>query len=70
LESWIYILEYFFELHNKRSSNGYGPNPISYSEIVAWDRLTNKYITAEEVELIMKIDNIYLEHYAATMSKK
>lgn len=56
--------EYFTQLHNARSSNGYSANPITYSEIESWNRLTDAQVTPLEVKIIRRLDNIYLNHQA------
>jgi hypothetical protein len=63
-DAYLYLLNDFYQLSSHRSSNGYSPNPINYLEIDCWSRLTGKFITSSEVEIIMAIDSIYMEHYA------
>ena len=48
----LYLIEWFYDL--KKS-----PEPITYSEIEAWSRLTNKAVTPDEVEAITRLDLYY-----------
>lgn len=54
------VWAWFIELHNARGSNGFGMNPISYSEIKAWSELTDNHPTSEDVRLIKMLDRIAL----------
>lgn len=55
-----HVWPWFIELDAGRSS-GMAPNPISYSEIYAWDKLTNRNIMEFEVRCIKAFDNVKLE---------
>jgi hypothetical protein len=37
-------------------------NPLSYSEMAAWDNLTGAGVTPKEVQIIKALDNIFLAH--------
>ena len=50
----------FLELHSTRGSNGFGLNPISYSEIKAWSELTGRNPEPEDVRLIKMLDTVAL----------
>lgn len=54
----------FIHLHNSRSSNGFGVNPIPYSEIESYCRLMNDELEDWEIRLIKEMDNIALAQYA------
>ena len=69
-DDWLYLFDDFYELHSRRSSNGYGPNPISYIELETWSRLTGKFITPQEVIIIMKIDMLYIDSWAKQQRDK
>lgn len=64
------IWQYYVELSNARTSNGYSANPISYGEIEAWDKLTDSNVTPLEVKIIKRLDIVYLNHQAEKQSKK
>lgn len=63
-ESTIHIWNWFIDLSNSRSSNGFGANPLSYSEI--WSYFNLMQITPDEweVKLIKALDNIALEQFS------
>lgn len=48
------------ELNDARTSNGFGPNAISYTEIKAWAELTSRDVTPFQVALIKHLDRIVL----------
>lgn len=54
------VWSWFLELNAARTSNGFGPNAISYSEIKAWAELTDRDIKPFEVTLIKHLDRIVL----------
>ena len=64
-----YLWTIFAELHSGRGNNGFGPLPLSYSEIDAWSRLTAQPLRPWEVAAIKRIDTAYIGH-AATKSKE
>jgi hypothetical protein len=45
-----------------RSYNGFGPNPISHSEILAWSQLYNARLTGWELSVIRRLDILYMQH--------
>jgi hypothetical protein len=63
------IWQYFTQLSNARGSNGYGPNPISYTEIKSWNDLTQSNVSPFEVNIIKRLDIEYLNHYATKQKK-
>lgn len=64
------IWQYYIELSNARTSNGYSANPLSYSEIESWNKLTNSHVTPQEVKVIKRLDIVYLNHQAEKQRKK
>ena len=60
-ESMVYQWQYFIALHNKRSSNGFGVNPISYQEMHAYFSLIGYCPQEWELDLINKLDTVFLE---------
>lgn len=54
----------FLQLNSKRTSNGFGINPITYQDVLAYCQLKGVYLNPYEVDLIMQLDNICLEQYA------
>ena len=55
-----HVWSWFWQLSEKRQRGFDSPNPISYSDVESWARLTNNYILPEEVEAIMALDSAYL----------
>jgi len=50
----------FLVLNRARSAGFSGPNPISYEQIKAWKELTANDLEPWEVDVVMKLDGIYL----------
>lgn len=69
-DSMKFVWMWFIELHNSRTSSGFGLNPIQYSEIKAYFEL--KGITPDEweVQLIKRLDSIAMNHYAEEAKKE
>lgn len=61
---------WFLRLNSKRGSNGFGANPIPYSEILAFFDLLQYCPSAWELELIERLDGIVLEVYSEQQEKK
>jgi hypothetical protein len=53
-----YLWGWFLELDGARGSNGFGLNPLSYSEIQAWATLMRVTLAPWEVEAIKRIDSV------------
>lgn len=68
------ILEFvwcdFLELNDARTSNGYSMNPVSFTELDAWNRLVKKDITAQEISIIKQLDGVFLHHYQQKQADK
>lgn len=54
------VWNFFSDLNQSRTSNGFGLNSLSYTEIYAWNQLTNSEITKKEVEILKLLDYEYL----------
>lgn len=50
----------FISLNNSRTFGMNGPNSISYLEIQAWMNLTDTLLNSREIELIKRLDVIYM----------
>lgn len=61
---------WFLRLNSKRGSNGFGVNPIQYSEICSFFELMQYTPSAWELELIERLDSVVLEVYAEQQEKK
>jgi len=51
----------FVALHSARTAGFSGPNPITYSEILAWKTLTESPLKPWEIEVIKQVDKVYME---------
>ena len=65
-----FVWKYFINLHNKRTSNGFGMNPISYSEIYSYFQLMQYQPEEWEIECILKLDSVALEHFSKEQEKE
>jgi hypothetical protein len=52
-----YILDWFWSLDSGRDGNGFGPNKLRYSEIVAWSNLHGIELAPWEVDMIKELDD-------------
>lgn len=55
-----HVWTWFLELHAARSSGGFGSGPIMFSEIESWSRLTLRSPKSIEVDMIKRLDSIWL----------
>jgi hypothetical protein len=60
-----HVWRWFLSLHTGRSSNGFGPNPISWADISAWISITQTTVRASEVAAIMMVDTLWMEQRAS-----
>lgn len=58
-----YVWKYFIDLHNKRSSNGFGINPLLYTDMYCYFKLIQVEPYEYELDLISELDKIALEDY-------
>ena len=56
-----HVWAWFLELSAGRGSNGFGPNPISWFDLLAWTALTGTIIRPAEIEAIMALDRAWLK---------
>ena len=54
-----YLLEYFYAVSCSRQC-GMAANPITFSEILAWSQLTNTSLARWEIEVIKRLDVLWL----------
>lgn len=55
-----YLWEWFVELHMGRGNSGWGPHPISYSDMAAWAQLMGHALTMFEVSTLRLLDAAYM----------
>lgn len=61
---------WFLYLNRTRSGSGFGQNPISYQEILAWTQLTGVEPDPTEIQAIMSLDQAYMNVQAQELSKR
>ena len=67
-ESMQDVWRYFLDLNRKRGG-GFGPSPLSYSEILAYFTLHKIEYDAMDIYFVDILDNIAMEHYAEQQKK-
>lgn len=55
-----YLLDWFEELDLSRQGNGSGPNPMAWSEILAWSTLMGVALDPWELRALKRMDHIHL----------
>jgi hypothetical protein len=53
---------WFCELAGARQGSGFGPLPLAWSDIAAWQRLTGANPTPDDIRLIRTLDQACLAH--------
>lgn len=69
-EEIVYLWNAFTRIARARTSNGFGPNPISWGEVESYNRLTRANLAGWEVEAIMALDDAYLECVAEARTER
>jgi hypothetical protein len=64
------VWNWFQDLSARRTGNGYGPNPLSFTEIDTWARLSGITLTPFELQAIVALDAHYLRHRAEQDNKE
>jgi hypothetical protein len=59
-----YLYWWFCGIASGRSSAGFGPNPLSAVEILAWSRLSGNHVAPWEFEVLRRLDHKWLEIYS------
>lgn len=59
-----HVLEWFFELSERRQPAFSGVSPITFNDIMAWNTLTEAQATPEEIKMLLAIDRAYCKHQA------
>lgn len=59
-----YLWAAFTRLHGRRGSNGFGPSPLSWPDLDAFNRMSRINLAPWEVEIIEALDRVYLTHVA------
>ena len=64
-----HIWEWFWELRRTAGSGFATPNPITFTEIYNWAKLKGIMIYPFEVEIIKRLDDVFIE-YSSERTKK
>jgi hypothetical protein len=59
-----HVWSWFWELSDARGSNGFGLNPIAFSDIAAWSAMTGAEPSEWEVRAIREMDRAFLTAHA------
>lgn len=65
----IHIWQTFIRLHNRRGSNGMGANPILWTDIDAFIRLSGFQLAPWEIEIIEDLDLAFFAEQAKAEKK-
>ena len=65
-----YLFQVFQELNAARSHNGFGYNPLTYTELYAYQAMTGTVLNAWQVKMLMRIDQIFLAASAKAQAIK
>lgn len=66
----VHLWQAFRSLDAARGNNGFGPLPISFVDMDAWQRVMQYQLDPWEVEAVRMIDNAYLAVEAETPDKR
>lgn len=55
-----YLLEWSRDLHGKSGVGPHGYNPLTYTTIADWSRLTGTTVHPHEVEALIRLDAVFL----------
>lgn len=69
-KDFYYCWKIFIDLNQARTSNGFGYNPITYSEIDSYCRLMSVDLSEDEVSMIRKFDREVLKIYHEELNRK
>lgn len=63
-ESAAHVWHYFIQLNRARGSNGFGANPLSYTEIKNWCELSGIRLEQWELDAIVEMDSAFITESA------
>jgi len=67
---YIYCYEIFSDLSRRRTNSGFGMNPLSFAEILAYKELLQIDLEIWEVKIILLLDEWLLDFVAKQEEKK
>lgn len=50
----------FLELNGQRTGSGFGPNPLQFSELLAWQQMTSRRLVPWETRAVLAMDRAYM----------
>ncbi len=56
----MYVWSAFCSLNSARTSGFSGPDPITYTELYHWKELTETPLSAWDIQVIKRLDQVYL----------
>jgi hypothetical protein len=59
-QSILYLWEYFLDMSKRRTSNGFGYNPIPEEGVTAWEKRRGIKLAYFENELIDQVEMLFL----------
>lgn len=65
-----FVWSYFIDLHNCRTSNGFGVNPIQYGEIESYFNLLEIQPAEWEIQTIKRLDVVAMKTFAEEAEKQ
>lgn len=65
-----FIWSTYFRLRRRKASNGFGPAPIEWPDIVAFTAMAKFPLTPWEISLIEDIDDLFLAEQALQASQQ
>jgi hypothetical protein len=65
-----YVWDAFLELSSHRASSGFGPSPLSWLDLDAWQRVTGTTMTALERSWIFELDRMFIEDQAGEQRRR
>ena len=57
--SYVPVLGWFFQLHRRRGVGMHGEQPVSWTDMDAWSRMTGHQPTRDELQLLERCDMAY-----------
>lgn len=68
-DSCSYVWKYFRDLHTTRTGNGFGADPITFTEMRSYFELMQYDPEEWEIQLLRKFDNLALDTFAKAQAK-
>lgn len=65
-----YVWSWFLKLNSARSSNGFGLNPLNYTEIKSFFDLEGVYPTDWELDILKALDGLALESFSKSQKRQ